>query len=156
VRMQVLKVPGHTSTHIAYLGAGALFCGDTLFTAGCGRVFDGTYEQLAASLARIAALPGDTRVYCAHEYTLGNLGFAHWVEPDSLDLVARSEAARGRRALGLPTVPSTLDTELATNPFLRTGEPRVVAAAERYAGRPLGNAAAVFRALREWKDQRYD
>jgi len=156
VRMQILEVPGHTSTHIAYLGAGALFCGDTLFTVGCGRVFDGTFEQLAASLARIAALPGDTRVYCAHEYTLDNLGFARWVEPDNPALAARGEVAQGCRAAGLPTVPSTLDTELATNPFLRTSEPRVIAAAERFAARPLGNGAEVFRALREWKDKEYD
>jgi hydroxyacylglutathione hydrolase len=156
VTFEVLAVPGHTSTHIAYLGDGALFCGDTLFAAGCGRVFDGSFEQLAASLRRIAALPAETRCYCAHEYTLANLGFADWVEPDSPALAARRAAAEARRAGGQPTVPSSLADELATNPFLRTGEPAVVAAAEGFAGHPLGDATAVFTALRRWKDERYD
>jgi hydroxyacylglutathione hydrolase len=154
--LQVLEVPGHTSTHIAYLGEGSLFCGDTLFAAGCGRVFDGTFEQMAASLERIAALPRETLMYCAHEYTLANLGFAQWVEPENPALAERDRAERDRRSLGQPTVPSRLDLELATNPFLRTREPAVVAAAERYAARPLADAAEVFRALREWKDREYD
>ena len=153
---RVLEVPGHTATHIAYLGAGRLFCGDTLFAAGCGRVFDGTFEQLAHSLERIAALPGDTLCYCAHEYTLANLGFARWVEPDSAALAARLHADRQRRDAGQPTVPSRLALELATNPFLRTGEPGVIAAAEAFAGRALDSRAEVFTALRRWKDERYD
>lgn len=153
---RVLEVPGHTSTHIAYLADGALFCGDTLFAAGCGRVFDGTFEQLAASLRRIASLPPETRCYCAHEYTLANLGFAEWVEPNSPALAERFAEARALRAAGEPTVPSTLAEELATNPFLRTAEPSVVAAAEAFAGRSLQNETAVFTALRQWKDSRYD
>jgi len=153
---RVLSVPGHTSTHIAYLGAGALFCGDTLFTAGCGRVFDGTFDQLAASLERIASLPPETLVYCAHEYTLANLGFAAWVEPDSLALAQRTARARKLRAAGRPTVPSTLAEELATNPFLRTGVPTVRAAAEGFAGSTLTRGEQVFAALRHWKDSRYD
>lgn len=153
---EVMAVPGHTSTHIAYFGAGALFCGDTLFVAGCGRVFDGTFEQLAASLERIAALPADTRCYCAHEYTLANLGFARWVEPDSPSLAAAVAEAEGRRAAGQPTVPSRLADELAINPFLRTSEPGVRAAAESFAGGPLRGHAEVFTALRRWKDERYD
>jgi hydroxyacylglutathione hydrolase len=153
---RVLAVPGHTATHIAYLGGGALFCGDTLFAGGCGRVFDGTFAQLAASLRRIAALPPETRCYCAHEYTLANLGFAEWVEPDSQALAARFAAAREARARGEPTVPSTLALELATNPFLRTTEPGVVAAAAGFAGAPLPDETAVFTALRRWKDARYD
>jgi hydroxyacylglutathione hydrolase len=153
---RVLSVPGHTATHIAYLGDGALFCGDTLFACGCGRVFDGTFAQLAASLQRIAALPPETRCYCAHEYTLANLGFAEWVEPASPALAARFAAARETRARGEPTVPSTLATELATNPFLRTAEPAVIAAAEGFAGVPLADETAVFTALRRWKDERYD
>ncbi len=152
----VLGVPGHTATHIAYLGHGALFCGDTLFTAGCGRVFDGTFDQLAHSLARIADLPPQTRCYCAHEYTLANLGFAAWVEPDNEARRARQAAAERERAAGRPTVPSTLELELATNPFLRTREPTVVAAAERFAGQPLRSDAEVFAALRRWKDSQYD
>jgi len=156
ITFRVLEVPGHTSSHIAYLGDGALFCGDTLFAAGCGRVFDGTFEQLAASLERIATLPPDTVVYCAHEYTLANLGFAEWVEPDSAAVAARMAEARRLRELGRPTVPSRLAEELATNPFLRTGVPGVRDAAERFAGRPLRASAEIFRALRRWKDEKYD
>ncbi len=154
--LRVLDVPGHTATHVAYLGADCLFCGDTLFGGGCGRVFDGSFEQLADSLQRLAALPGDTRCYCAHEYTLANLGFAQWVEPDNAALLARLQADQERRKAGQPTVPSRLDLELATNPFLRTGMPQVKAAAERFAGHPLGSHAEVFTALRRWKDAEYD
>lgn len=155
-RFRVLALPGHTATHIGYLGQGALFCGDTLFAAGCGRVFDGTCEQLSASLRRIAALDPETRCYCAHEYTESNLGFARWVEPDNAALLARMRAAAETRRRGLPTVPSRLSLELATNPFLRTAEPAVVAAAESFAGHPLQGHAQVFEALRRWKDTRYD
>ncbi|WP_089729099.1 hydroxyacylglutathione hydrolase [Candidatus Thiosymbion oneisti] len=155
-RFQVLEVPGHTSTHIAYLGAGALFCGDTLFAAGCGRVFDGTFDQLAASLERIAALPEATRCYCAHEYTLANLGFAGRVEPESTAIAQRKQAVSDLRALGRPTVPSRLREELATNPFLRTGIPTVRSAAEAASGKSLTTGAEVFTALRRWKDGQYD
>jgi hydroxyacylglutathione hydrolase len=155
-RFDVIEVPGHTSTHIAYLADGVLFCGDTLFAAGCGRVFDGTFEQLAASLRRISELPPRTLCYCAHEYTLANLGFAAWVEPDSTALADRTEQARRLRDVGEPTVPSTLALELATNPFLRTAEPAVKSAAEGFAGQTLTDQTAVFSALRRWKDQRYD
>jgi hydroxyacylglutathione hydrolase len=156
VFFRVMEVPGHTSTHIAFLGAGCLFCGDTLFAGGCGRVFDGTFEQLSDSLDRIAALPPDTLIHCAHEYTLANLGFADWVEPGSSALSARLEADRKRRAMDLPTVPSRLALELATNPFLRTRVPAVVQAAERAAGHTLGPGREVFKVLRQWKDARYD
>jgi hydroxyacylglutathione hydrolase len=156
VALDVLDVPGHTEGHIAYYGDGALFCGDTLFAAGCGRVFSGTFEQLSDSLARIGRMPPDTRIYCAHEYTLANLGFAAWVEPDSPALQARSERDRGLRERGEPTVPSLLGDELATNPFLRTDQGDVIAAASRWAGRPLSDRDAVFRALRTWKDKDYD
>jgi len=155
-RFRVLDVPGHTRGHIAYWGAGVLFCGDTLFAAGCGRVFDGTAEQLAASLARIARLPPDTLVYCAHEYTLANLGFARWVEPDNPALAERTRAAEALRAAGRPTVPSRLALELATNPFLRVGIPEVRRAAETYAGRPLRDDADSFAVVRGWKDRDYD
>ncbi|MCB2262457.1 MAG: hydroxyacylglutathione hydrolase [Candidatus Thiosymbion ectosymbiont of Robbea hypermnestra] len=152
-RLQVLEVPGHTSTHIAYRIGDALFCGDTLFAAGCGRVFDGTCEQLAASLERIAALPAETLCYCAHEYTLSNLGFAKWVEPESAAIAQREQAVSALRARGRPTVPSRLSEELATNPFLRTGVPAVRAAAAARAGRSLTTGAEVFTALRRWKDE---
>jgi hydroxyacylglutathione hydrolase len=153
---RVMEVPGHTATHIAYLGDTQIFCGDTLFAAGCGRVFDGTFEQLAHSLERIAALPQATLCYCAHEYTLANLGFARWIEPDSIALADRIAADQERRDHHQPTVPSLLALELATNPFLRTQKPAVNAAAVTFAGRPLRTNAEVFTALRRWKDEAYD
>ena len=153
---QVLEVPGHTAGHIAYLGEGALFCGDTLFAAGCGRVFDGTMAQLADSLQRIARLPAETKVYCAHEYTLDNLGFARWVEPQSEAVIQRIEAEQGKRQKGEPTLPSSLQLELATNPFLRTQVPSVVAAAEKVSGKTLTDHAEIFKVIRQWKDREYD
>ena len=153
---RVIEVPGHTEGHIAYYGEGALFCGDTLFAAGCGRVFSGTHAQLHRSLQRIAALPAQTRIYCAHEYTLDNLGFAAWVEPESAARLERQQECERLRALGLPTVPSTLASELLTNPFLRTAEKGVIAAAERYRGEGLDSSEAVFTAIRNWKDREYD
>jgi hydroxyacylglutathione hydrolase len=155
-RFQVMEVPGHTRGHIAFYGEGVLFCGDTLFAAGCGRVFDGTMAQLHASLARIRRLPPQTRVYCAHEYTLANLGFAQWVEPGSARLQERMAEARRLRADGRPTVPSTLAEELETNPFLRVAAPEVRRAAEAYAGRPLRDDADAFAVVRGWKDRDYD
>jgi len=154
--LRVLDVPGHTAGHIAYYGDGALFCGDTLFAAGCGRVFGGTLEDLHASLQRIAGLPPETLVYCAHEYTLANLGFARWVEPDSPPIREREAIDRRHREAGQPTVPSTLALELATNPFLRTGELAVRLAAEKYANRPLESKAEIFAAIRTWKDKVHD
>ncbi len=155
-RFAVLDVPGHTEAHLAYYGEGVLFCGDTLFAGGCGRVFSGTHEQLHASLERIADLPLKTLVYCAHEYTEANLGFARWVEPESPAVAGRIAAAAALRAEGRPTVPSTLALELETNPFMRCRQPAVVAAAERFAGRGLHSGAEVFRAIRTWKDREYD
>jgi len=153
---EVMDVPGHTEGHVAYYGNGVLFCGDTLFAAGCGRVFSGTHEQLHDSLQKIAALPQDTKVYCAHEYTMANLGFAKWVEPDSTLLQARYEKDVDLRNKGVPTVPSLLQEELDTIPFLRVSEPNVIAAAESYARRKLASGAEVFTAIRNWKDREYD
>jgi len=152
--MHVLAVPGHTRGHIAYYAPQlrALFCGDTLFAAGCGRLFEGTPEQMTASLRRLAALPADTRVYCAHEYTAANLRFALTVEPGNAALQRRSLACAALRERGEPTVPSTICEELATNPFLRCDEPEVRRAAQARAGRALPDTAAVFAALREWKN----
>ena len=133
-----------------------MFCGDTLFAAGCGRVFSGTHQQLHESLTRIAALPGETLVYCAHEYTLDNLGFASWVEPDNPDIAQRTLETESLRRGDIPSVPSRLEVELRTNPFLRSGVPAVVAAAERYAGHQLGSPAEIFTAIRTWKDREYD
>ncbi|MCU7870107.1 MAG: hydroxyacylglutathione hydrolase [Candidatus Thiodiazotropha sp. (ex Lucinoma borealis)] len=153
---QVMEVPGHTAGHIAYYGEGVLFCGDTLFAGGCGRVFDGTFEQLSASLQRIAQLPAQTRLYCAHEYTLANLGFAEWIEPENPDLGRRLQIEREKSQSGIPTVPSVLSEELMTNPFLRTEVMSVVGAAERASGNKLTTPGDVFAALRQWKDSEYD
>jgi hydroxyacylglutathione hydrolase len=156
ISFEVLDVPGHTEGHIAYHGEGVLFCGDTLFSCGCGRVFSGTFEQLSDSLRSLAELPADTRVYCAHEYTQANIGFAKWVEPDNPDLLVREERVAAQRAAHEPSVPSILGDEMLTNPFMRTDVPSVVAAASAWAGEPLYSPREVFRALRTWKDRDYD
>lgn len=148
----VIGVPGHTLGHIAFYSAGLLFCGDTLFGAGCGRVFEGTMEQMHASLARLAALPPATQVYCAHEYTQSCLRFAHVVEPDNAAIAARSAAVSRLRAAGKSSVPSTLAEELATNPFLRWDAPAVIAAATARLGHPSMNHAETFAAIRIWRD----
>jgi hydroxyacylglutathione hydrolase len=148
----VLEVPGHTAGHIAFLGHGKLFCGDTLFAAGCGRLFEGTPAQMVKSLARIRALPPTTEFYCAHEYTLTNLAFARAVEPHNAAIAARIDRETARRARGEPTLPALLAGELDTNPFLRWDQPEVVAAAARHAGCRLDGPAAVFGAIRQWKD----
>lgn len=150
---EVLDIPGHTRAHIAYYGANMVFCGDTLFACGCGRVFEGTPEQMYASLSRLAALPDPTRVYCAHEYTLSNIGFARTVEPGNAALARREAEDRATRAAGRPTVPTTIAREKATNPFLRCGEPEVIASADTFAGGAVAGPAQVFAALREWKNR---
>ncbi len=148
---RVFAVPGHTLGHIAYYGAGCLFCGDTLFGAGCGRLFEGTPAQMLDSLERLAALPGETAVYCAHEYTEANLRFALAVEAGNPRLQARVDEVAMARARGWSTVPSTIALEKATNPFLRCSEPEVVASARRKAPGSTGSLQ-VFSALREWKN----
>lgn len=148
----VIAVPGHTLDHIAYYGNTLLFCGDTLFAGGCGRLFEGTPEQMHASLARISSLPGATRVYCAHEYTQANLAFAAAVEPDNTALQSRIQKVEQLRQQGLPTVPSQLADELATNPFLRADQPSVRDSAEEYASIRLSDDIGVFAEVRRWKD----
>jgi len=155
---EVIAVPGHTRGHLAYYGrnpsgCGVLFCGDTLFGCGCGRIFEGTPQQMWRSLTRITALPPDTRIYCAHEYTQANIRFALAVEPDNTALLARAEEVARLRAADKPTVPSTLATELATNPFLRWDAPAVIDAARRAGGGQAEQPAAVFAAIREWKNK---
>ncbi|HWA39101.1 MAG TPA: hydroxyacylglutathione hydrolase [Burkholderiales bacterium] len=152
VSFSVLDIPGHTRAHIAYYGAGALFCGDTLFACGCGRLFEGTAEQMHASLAKLRALPDETRVYCGHEYTLANIGFARSVEPGNESLAQRERQARQLREAGRPTLPSTLGEEKATNPFLRWDEPAVVASANKYLGARIADPVRVFAAIRDWKN----
>jgi hydroxyacylglutathione hydrolase len=149
----VFDVPGHTAGHIAYYGAGLLFCGDTLFSAGCGRLFEGTAAQMHSSLAKLAALPEATRIYCAHEYTEANLRFAAAVEPDNAAIATHREQVRAQRARHLPTLPSTLDLEKRINPFLRADQPAVRQAAQRWCGRVLDSDVEVFAALRRWKDK---
>lgn len=151
---EVIEVPGHTLDHIAYHCAEeqVLFCGDTLFAGGCGRLFEGTADQMHRSLGKLATLPERTRVFCAHEYTLANLDFAIRVEPDNAALAERLEAARESRAADRPTVPSTIALERATNPFLRSAEPAVIAAAEARAGHALEAPEAVLAEVRRWKD----
>ena len=158
LHFSVIDVPGHTAGHIAYYAecpdaAPLLFCGDTLFSGGCGRLFEGTPAQMLASLDRLATLPGDTRVCCAHEYTLSNLRFARAVEPQNTALHAYSAACEKLRAQGVPTLPSTIAQERAINPFLRSRERSVVASVIAHA--PDTNPrdeTAVFAALREWKN----
>jgi hydroxyacylglutathione hydrolase len=149
----VLDIPGHTRAHIAYYGAGALFCGDTLFACGCGRLFEGTAEQMYASLQKLRALPDDTKVYCGHEYTLANIGFAKAVEPQNAALKAREQSDRRLRDAGRPTLPSTIGDEKATNPFLRCREPAVVESANKYLGARVSDPVRVFAAIRDWKNQ---
>jgi len=150
--LEVIDVPGHTAGHIAYRGSDFVLVGDTLFAGGCGRIFEGTPEQMHASLKRLADLPGETLVYCAHEYTVANLGFAREVEPSNDVLTRRLEAAQATRAKGRPTVPSTIQEELETNPFLRCGQSAVVAAAEMKSGLDVPTQVDVFTIIRSWKD----
>ena len=149
----VLDIPGHTRAHVAYYGAGALFCGDTLFACGCGRLFEGTAEQMYASLEKLRALPDDTKVYCGHEYTLANIGFAKNVEPGNAALRERESRDRRTREAGRPTLPSTLGEEKATNPFLRCREPAVVDSVNKYLGSRVSDPVRVFAAIREWKNR---
>lgn len=159
--LDVLDIPGHTAGHIAYVHAGGdarpgheplVFCGDTLFACGCGRLFEGTPAQMSASLGKLARLPAATRMYCGHEYTLANIRFAEAVEPGNRAIAERKAREKAKRARGEPTLPSTIGEELATNPFLRCSEPVVRACAEKRAGRALANPVDVFATLREWKN----
>jgi hydroxyacylglutathione hydrolase len=151
LRFDVLDVPGHTAGHIAYVGHGALFCGDTLFSAGCGRLFEGTPQQMTASLDKFAGLPDETQVYCAHEYTVSNLLFSLAVEPSNAEAGAYLEECRARRARDEATLPSNIRRERNVNPFLRCHRETVKQAAEARAGREL-NPTEVFAVLRAWKD----
>lgn len=158
--VQVIDVPGHTAGHVAYFLPQAhphpvLFCGDTLFSGGCGRIFEGTPAQMLASLDALAALPANTQVCCAHEYTLGNLRFARAVEPDNADLQAYEAQCQERRARGQPTLPAQLGQEKLINPFLRVRHPEVRRAVAQHAplnAQEQNNDVAVFAALREWKN----
>lgn len=149
-RAEILFVPGHTTGHIAYwfTDDAALFCGDTLFSLGCGRLFEGTPGQMWKSLTRLRALPPETRVYCAHEYTMSNGKFALTVEPENADLQTRMAEVARLRTANIPTIPSTIGLERATNPFLRADAPELQKAAGRFGDDPV----AVFAAIRQAKD----
>ena len=154
LRLQVLDVPGHTAGHIAYVAANEhwLFCGDTLFAGGCGRLFEGTAEQMTQSLEKIAALPDNTKVYCAHEYTVSNLRFAVAAEPDNQRTAERLATAQTLRARGIATVPSTIVEEKLTNPFLRYREPSIIETLKTNGRLQVEAPIAAFAALREWKN----
>ena len=152
LEFSVFDVPGHTAGHVAYYGAERLFCGDTLFACGCGRLFEGTPAMMYESIEKLARLPDTTLMYCAHEYTLDNIRFAKKVEPENADLLAREIHDHATRARNLPTVPSTLGLEKRTNPFMRSRVPMVIQAAERYADKALPKPAEVFGTVRAWKD----
>ncbi|MAF04779.1 MULTISPECIES: hydroxyacylglutathione hydrolase [unclassified Herbaspirillum] len=152
--LQVIDVPGHTLGHIAYYSAeqGFVFCGDTLFAGGCGRLFEGTPAQMVESLAKLSSLPGNTQVYCAHEYTLSNLKFAAEVEPGNAELSARLHRERTKRDQGEATVPTSIALERATNPFLRANEKEIQESLQKAGRLTELNEVSSFAALREWKN----
>lgn len=145
----VLEIPGHTLDHVAFVGGGILFCGDTLFSAGCGRVFEGTPAQMYTSLMKLMHLDDEIKVYCGHEYTLANLQFAQHVEPDNIDIANKIKEAKSQ----ICTLPSAMRQEKMINPFLRCEHPNVIAAAELRAGKSLKNPVEVFACLRQWKNE---
>lgn len=155
ITLSVLEVPGHTLGHIAYADAHSLFCGDTLFSGGCGRMFEGTPQMFSNSLSKLSALASTTLVYCAHEYTLSNLTFAKAVSPNSSELEKYIENCERKRARNLSTIPSTIDTELAINPFFRLQDPDVINALNSKFSINLNahdNIHENFKWLRQWKD----
>lgn len=148
----LLDIPAHTLDHVAFFAPGILFCGDTLFAAGCGRVFEGNAEMMYTSLQKLAALPDATKVYCGHEYTEKNLRFAEMVEPQNVAIQERLKEVIALRKKNLPSLPSTIHIEKETNPFLRCDVAEVVANVEQFAGKKLTNVVEVFYWLRKWKD----
>ena len=152
LRFNVLAVPGHTLGHVAYYSEPYLFCGDTLFSAGCGRLFEGTADQMQNSFDKIAALPGDTLICCTHEYTLNNLAFAQAVEPDNKAITEHIKYVQQLRINKKPSLPSTLALEKTINPFLRTQAASMIKAASNHAGETVGAGAPTFKVIRQWKD----
>jgi hydroxyacylglutathione hydrolase len=147
-----MDISGHTAGHIGYLTDNKLFCGDTLFSAGCGRLFDGTAAQLHASIKRIGQLPGSTIIYCSHEYTLDNLRFAEAVEPDNPAIQSRIIEVEILRGKNLPSLPVTLEMEKRYNPFLRTDRENIMQAVAQHSGQKIDSSEDCFRYLRMWKD----
>ncbi|PSJ18237.1 hydroxyacylglutathione hydrolase [Nitrosomonas supralitoralis] len=156
LNLTVLDTPGHTRGHIAYYGSNPwnmIFCGDTLFSCGCGRIFEGSAAQLYQSLQKISQLPEDTLIYCAHEYTLGNIQFARTVDPENRKLNEFAITAQELRHKNTPTIPATLALEKAINPFLRCDHQQIINSAQNYSGKPMQNPENVFAVLREWKNK---
>ncbi len=153
IKMDVLDIPGHTRGHIAFVGEGGVFCGDTLFGCGCGKIFEGTAAQLFQSLQKLTRLPDETKVYCGHEYTESNIRFALACEPSNAKLKQRQADVHVLRAAGLPTLPSTIALEKATNPFLRCTELGIIATAQRMADINQTDEISIFTALRSWKNR---
>jgi hydroxyacylglutathione hydrolase len=159
--LKVFEVPGHTLSHIAYFAnmqanvvEPMLFCGDTLFASGCGRLFEGTPTQMSQSLAKFAALPKNTLVFCTHEYTLSNIRFALAVEPNNVNLISWAERAQELRQKGLPTLPTTIGQELQVNPFMRCDQAEVIASAKAVSDQTdLPTLAHVLAVIRAWKDR---
>ena len=152
IEMETLEIPGHTRSHIAFYGDDLLFCGDTLFAAGCGRLFEGTPRQMHDSLTRLARLPDVTRVYCGHEYTLSNLKFARAAEPDNRRLPELETRMQALRERNQPTLPSTIGQEKATNPFIRVAEPAIIHRASTRAAKKLTDPVSVLAEIRDWKN----
>lgn len=154
--LDVRAIPGHTLDHISYLKAGAtpqLFCGDTLFLAGCGRIFEGTPTQMFAAMEYFKSLSDNTEVFCTHEYSLANLKFAEAVEPDNADIMATTKQCGILREQNKPTLPTSIALERKINPFLRTDAATVIRTASEFSGQTLNSELAVFTAVREWKNQ---
>lgn len=152
-RLKVLEIPGHTLDHLAYYNDEVVFCGDTLFSAGCGRVFEGTPPQMYASLQKLANLSGNVSIYCGHEYTEANLNFARLVEPDNAAIIHKQTLVKELRAQNKPTLPSLLKEELSFNPFLRCTESKVIKTVEQNTNKKLTTPEAVFAELRSWKNR---
>jgi hydroxyacylglutathione hydrolase len=147
-----METPGHTLGHVVYYGANSLFCGDTLFSAGCGRLFEGSCEQMFSSLQRLSALPPETRVYCTHEYTEHNLRFAHMLNPDNPALIRREQEVLSLRAQDQPSLPSTIAIEHDTNPFLRCDQPEIRAAVQQLGNSDAADPLSVFCAMRKMRN----
>lgn len=149
---KVLAIPGHTLDHIAYYGDDLLFCGDTLFSAGCGRLFEGDAKQMLGSLNKLSQLPDETKIYCGHEYTLNNLQFAQVIEPNNYEIKENLKRIRELRQKNLPSLPSLLSTERLINPFLRCDRAEVMSRVEKHRGKKIDLPAEVFAYLRQWKN----
>ena len=153
---KVIDVKGHTNSHIAYYFDKKLFCGDTLFSCGCGRLFEGTHEDMHKALTKIKNLPKETLIYCAHEYTLDNIGFAKIIDPKNLDLLEREKEVKDLLKNGFYTIPSALENELKVNPFLRFDEKDIKNSVQNHFNKKISSDAQVFKYTREWKDNEYD